>query len=176
MACASRPAKIAPMRRPPPRPPAAPASPASTRAAALRLLARRDYTTVEIRDRLEARGHDASRIDAAIDGLVRDGAIDDRRAAHAHVRVASRLKGRGVRRIRLELEARGLSKAIIDDALDEVSEEDAAAAIARVLSRRRVTRTSPLDERRRAFQHLLRRGFPADAIARALRLRGADDE
>ena len=149
--------------------PATPPS-GSARLAALRLLGRRDYSSAELTTRLIDRGYPVDEVHAAIEQLTADRAIDDRRTAFAHVRQAARIKGRGTHRIRRELEARGLPPAIVRDALEQVSPDDDAAAIKRFLARR--GRPGPLEpaERRRLFQQLLRRGFPADLIGRALAL------
>jgi regulatory protein len=141
--------------------------PGTARLAALRLLGRRDYSAAEIRTRLLDRGHNPAEVESAVTSLVGDGAIDDRRTAFAHVRTAARIKGRGTHRIRRELEARGISAGIIADALAQLSPDDDRAAIARILARRRTTPSDP-GERRRLFQQLMRRGFSADIIAKAL--------
>jgi SOS response regulatory protein OraA/RecX len=104
-----------------------------------------------------------------IAALVADGTLDDRRVGAAHVRTAHRVKGRGRLRIAKELEARGIDRDLARSLIGEVSAADEAAGIARVLLRKRIPdRLSP-DGRRQIFQHLLRRGFTADAIADALR-------
>lgn len=138
------------------------------RLAALRLLGRRDYSTAELNTRLVDRGYAADDVRAAVDALVADGAIDDRRTAFAHVRTAARIKGRGRERIRRELEARGIAPADIRDALAQVTADDDLEAIERLLVRRRVPRPVPRELRRRLFQQLLRRGFPPPLVARAL--------
>jgi SOS response regulatory protein OraA/RecX len=90
----------------------------------------------------------------------------------AHVRTAGQVKGRGRRRIALELAARGVDRDLTQELTGEVSAEEEAEGIARVLLRKRVPPRPDAETRRRIFQHLLRRGFPADAITRALREHG----
>jgi len=139
------------------------------RVAALRLLTRRDYTAAELRTRLLEKEHPEPDVAAAIAGLLRDGFVDDRRVAVAFVRVASTLKGRGRHRIERELEHRGVDKAIIREALAGLPAADEAAAIRRFLERRNLpARLSPA-EHRRLFGQLMRRGFSADLIARAIK-------
>jgi len=142
--------------------------PGTPRLAALRLLGRRDYSAAEITTRLVERGYAAAEVRTAVEALAADGAIDDRRTAFAHVRTATGVKGRGIHRIRRELEARGIAPAVVGEALAQLSPDDGAAAIRRLIDRRRLARPIPPDERRRLFQQLLRRGFPAALIARAL--------
>ena len=103
--------------------------------------------------------------------LTADGTLDDRRVAAAHLRTAARVKGRGRLRIARELQARGVERDVVRALVGEVSTEDEAAGIERVLVRKRVPAKLSAGERRKIFAHLLRRGFPADAITQALRKR-----
>ncbi len=140
----------------------------SARNVALRLLSRRDYTTAELRRKLTEREFPAEAIDDALASLTTDRLLDDRRAAAAHVRTASRVKRRGRLRIQRELEARGVDRQVIRELLDELPPEDETAAIAEFL-RRRHTGHIGMADRRRLFQQLLRRGFTADVIAKAIK-------
>jgi SOS response regulatory protein OraA/RecX len=85
------------------------------------------------------------------------------------VRTAGRVKGRGRLRILRELQARGIDRDLARELVGEVGTDDEADRIARILLRRRVPRRPKPEERRKIFQHLLRRGFPSDAISKALR-------
>ncbi len=154
----------------------APAAPTgSPRTAALALLGRRDYTTRELTDKLTSRAYPAAEVEAAIRSLSADGLLDDRRVAAAYVRTATQVKGRGRMRIEHELRARGIGQALIDEVLGRLSPEDESAAIQRVLARRHFPARPTLADRRRLFQHLLRRGFAADVIAKAMRETGELD-
>jgi regulatory protein len=154
------------------RPPGDPGvPPGSARVAALRLLGRRDYSAAEVSARLLARGYPEDVVRATVAALLADGTIDDLRTAMAHVRTAAGVKRRGSRRIQRELEARGLAPDTVQTALGGLTPDDDLAAIRRLLARRPLPTPLPADARRRLFQQLLRRGFPADLIARAL---GAD--
>lgn len=148
----------------------------SARSAALRLLTRRDYATSEIRAKLIDREFASDEIEAAIRSLTEAGLLDDARVAAAHVRSASQIKHRGRLRIRRELETRGLERAIVSQALAELPEEDEAAGIEKFLQRKRLPPTLDPGPRRRLFGQLMRRGFSADAIGKALRKLGRDDE
>lgn len=140
------------------------------RLAALRLLGRRDYTAAELTARLIDRGYTQADVAQAVQRLVAERAIDDPRTARAYAESAARIKGRGRLRIRRELEARGIAKAIIEDVLATAIPEDAeASAIRKFLTKRRVTEDSPPADRRRVYQQLIRRGFSSRAISKALR-------
>jgi regulatory protein len=156
---------------------APPGPPAGTpRLAALRLLGRRDYSSAELITRLVDRGYAVDDVRTAVDDLTADGAIDDRRTAFSHVRTAARVKGRGTHRIRRELEARGIAAPIIREALEQLSPDDDLGAIRRLLARRRLPQPIPPDQRRRLFAQLLRRGFAASLVSRALAWDPTDDE
>jgi regulatory protein len=153
----------------------APQTPAvSIRVAALRLLGRREYTTAELADKLEQRGYDAQAIADLTTALRSERALDDRRVADAHVRAASRIKRRGRLRIERELIARGVDRSVVHDAVAELAPDDDLAAIRQILVRKRVPARLDQAARRRLFQHLMRRGFSADAISKVLGSR--DDE
>ena len=144
---------------------------ASARALALRLLGRRDYTTAELRKKLTDREIDAQEIDAALESLAADGALDDRRAAATHIRVATRAKSRGRLRIQQELQARGVDRALIHELLASLPAADEAENVHQFLCRRNIPAQLNMADRRRVFQQLLRRGFTADVIAKALKTR-----
>jgi len=143
---------------------------APPRLAALRLLGRRDYTTVELTRKLIDRGYEPDVVEQTLAALRADRSLDDGRAAASHVRTASRIKGRGRLRIKRELEARGVPAAIAKAALDELPKEDESAQLARILARKRPPGALTPADRQRLFRQLLRRGFDGDAISRALRL------
>lgn len=140
----------------------------SARLVALRLLGRRDYTQEELRRRLTDRGFPPDEIEAALDRLREEGFQDDARAAQAFVRTATHIKGRGPLRIRQELKARGVHADTISTATAGLTPEQVRTAIDQILTRKRITRPIPRDQRQRLFQHLIRRGFPADAVLKAL--------
>jgi regulatory protein len=141
----------------------------SARVVALRLLGRRDYTAAELRQRLTDRGFAPDLVEATLADLREQGLQDDTRAAHAHVRTASRVKGRGPYRIRHELQARGVPADAIDASTASLTPEDVRETLERLLARKHLTLPLPDDERRRLFQRLLRRGFSAEAIAEVLK-------
>jgi regulatory protein len=146
------------------------------RVTALRLLTRRDYTAKELRTKLLERDVPETEVTSVLTDLAEAGVVNDRRVAESFVRVASTLKGRGRLRISRELEQRGIDRGIIRDALAALPADEETAAIRRFLDRKHLpARLSPA-EHRRVFGQLVRRGFSADLIAKALRGRGVEDE
>lgn len=148
----------------------------SVRGAALTLLGRRDYTASELRTRLIEKGHDPGEVAEQIELLVSDRSLDDARVAASHIRVASQVKGRGRMRIRQELQARGIANTVVESLLADMPAEDEEAAIRKFLSRKRVPEKLDTPARNKVFQQLMRKGFTADAIAKALRHRRVEDE
>jgi regulatory protein len=147
----------------------------SARVVALRLLGRRDYTAAELRQRLTDRGFAPDLVDATLADLRAQGLQNDTRAALAHVRTASRVKGRGPRRIKYELQARGVPADAIEESTASLTPEDVKETLERLLARQRLTLPLPADERRRLFQRLIRRGFSVDAILAVLK-KGPDED
>jgi regulatory protein len=133
------------------------------------LLSRRELSRAELTARLIDRGFARADIDDAIARLTDNKSLDDRRAALAHVRTASRLKGRGRSRIQRELTARGFARELVRDALAEIPADEEANAIRRFIERRHRTIDDSPAGRRRLFNQLLRRGFPAEMILRVLK-------
>jgi regulatory protein len=135
----------------------------------LRLLGRRDYTTAELTTRLIDRGYVPEEVAATVARLVADGSLDDRRAARNHVRIATQVKNRGRIRVLGELRARGIDETLAREALAGLSTEDDHQAIERLVARQLAGATPSPADRHRLFRRLLRRGFPADAIAVVLK-------
>jgi len=146
----------------------APTESGTARAAALRLLQRRDYSVAELTTRLLHRGHDPEEVHEVVAALDSERLVDDGRVGRAHVRTSGQLKGRGRYRIRRELEARGLTPAAAEAALAEFPADDERAVLARLVERAARGTALDLQAEHPLFQRLLRRGFGADEIRAAL--------
>ena len=148
--------------------------PDSTRAYidALKMLARRELSEMQVRTRLARREHDPADIDTAVARLRGEGAIDDSRTARAIARTAVSVRGHGKRRARLQVDAAGIDRSIASAAVDEVFREiDGPALLQAALVKRLRGRTAIADdrERTRLFRYLLGQGFEPDRILEALR-------
>jgi len=136
---------------------------------ALKLLTRRDHTTVELQRKLAVRGYSAESIAVVLDQLAEKGYLDDRRFAERWTESALKSgRGYGVR-ILQELQKRGISRAVaaeaVADAAAEYPEQDSLAAI---VSRRFSAfnpASAPLKEKQRVYSYLQRRGFSLQAIS-----------
>jgi regulatory protein len=142
----------------------------------LKLLGRRELSIAELRSRLIDRDHPAEETDRAIATLVENGALDDRRVARSYARTASKIKGRGRLRVSRELQAMGIAKEVVAEAVAEVfSDLDERALIDRAIQKklRGGRKPSTMQERARLYQSLMRQGFTPAAVAAAMRRQGA---
>jgi regulatory protein len=141
----------------------------------LKLLGRRELSAADLRARLVDREHPADEIDAAIAKLTASGALDDRRVARAYARTASKIKGRGRLRVTRELQAMGIARDIVADAVGDVfGDLDERAMIDRAIQKklRGGRKPSTVQERARIYQFLMRQGFTPAAVSAALRRLG----
>ena len=148
---------------------------------ALHLLAGRDLTVKQIRERLVDREHDREEIERAIEHLLETRALDDARVAAAYVRTAIKIKGRGRLRVQRELQEMGVDREIAVQALaDAFGEVDERTLIAAALKKklRGKTRIATASDYARVYQFLMRQGFSPTAVNAALRAyrRGVPDE
>lgn len=142
--------------------------------AALGMLARRELSAAQVRERLARKGYEAAAVEDALGQLAEAGALDDRRVALAVARTRATVRGQGRARVARELAAIGVSGDAADAALDDVyGALDEDALIDAALTRRLRGAASLADPRveRRIFAALFRQGFDADAIRGAMRRR-----
>jgi regulatory protein len=151
---------------------------------ALRLLAIRAWSVVEMRRKLTTGDADAGAVEAVIGRLLTAGLLDDE--AFARQLVRSQLIGRGhaPRRIHQELARRGVARDVSDRAIAAVIAEpggsgdefgrtavvDVGEAIER-LARKKLRSIESLDRparARRLYAYLARRGYETDDIRRVI--------
>src|SRR5438477_4921191 len=89
---------------------------------AMKMLARRELSESQVRDRLARRGYESSAIDDAIGRLRAERAIDDDRVAEAIARTETSLHRRGKVRVRMRIEQAGIAAATARRATDQVFE------------------------------------------------------
>jgi regulatory protein len=143
---------------------------------ALTLLARRELSVAQLRERLVRQEFPDNEIEDTLDRLRASRAIDDGRVARAHAQTAARVKGRGRARVVKEVEALGIDRTTAREAVAEVfGELDEDALLARALDKRlRGRRIKDATETRRLHQYLMRQGFEPGKVMRALKDRGGD--
>ncbi|MCG3144679.1 MAG: Regulatory protein RecX [Gammaproteobacteria bacterium] len=138
------------------------------------MLARREHTREELRNKLRRRIDDEAAIEAALDGLARERLQSDDRHAESYLRQRAD-RGYGPLRIARELRDRGTSKEAVSRAIDGLEEADwlRLARAARVKRFGRAVPAGPA-ERARQMRFLEYRGFQAETIRAAVG--GADGE
>lgn len=149
------------------RPNPAPDDPDRCHDRALRLLSFRARSVRELRDRLRRAGFGSETVEAEVARLEAVGLLDDEHFAKEFTRNSVTYRRVGRRSVRAGLMAKGVSRAVIDDAvadLSEAEEQERADGLAAVRARRLAGK-----ERAVAFASLsgflMRRGFDP-AVAR----------
>ena len=125
---------------------------------ALNFLSYRPRSESEVRRNLRKKGLEEETIEAAVGRLLRAGLLDDAEFARYWVENRRQFNPRGGRALRHELRQRGVPEAIIDEAVADLDEEDAARTVAQSASHR-YEHLPPRDYRRRMGAYLARRGF-----------------
>ena len=139
---------------------------------ALQYLAARPRTAHEVRQKLHRSGVTDEVANEVMARLHAQGALDD--AAYTHAYLTSRLGGRGYgpQRLRHELHQRGISRTLVEEAVqqDLAVEDVLAAARAQAVKRwPRLARETDLAKRRqKLFAFLRRRGFPAAIVQQVI--------
>jgi regulatory protein len=138
---------------------------------AYRLLAYRNRTSSELRDRLQRRGYTLAIIDEVLRQLASDGYLDDHRLALDWARYRLQAKPLGRRRLASELRRRGVPSESVEEVLREVYQEFDEVKLAERAARKRLGTgglpRSPRD-RQRYVRHLLSLGFDTETVASAL--------
>jgi regulatory protein len=135
---------------------------------AVALLARRDYTTFELKKKLAERGYTEHAYEVVVDDLESMGKVDNDRYGQNLVAYRAR-RGHGPVRIRSQLQKSGLSRSAVDEAIKGEDSPD-FAALARQARIRKFGPEIPEDRKERARQarFLQYRGFSTDHIRAAL--------
>lgn len=144
----------------------------------LKMLARRELSEMQVRQRLARRGHEESDIDDAVARLKEERALDDARVAEAIARTESSLRRRGKVRVRLQIERAGIAKSVARKAADDVFDGiDDDMQIELALKKRLRGRTTIADDRefQRLYRYLLGQGFESDLVMKTLRSRRSSE-
>ena len=139
---------------------------------ALKMLARRELSEAQVRQRLARRGHPSDDIEDAIARLREERAIDDTRVAESIARTQTALKKRGKLRVRRQIESAGIAGATAKRAVDDVcSSIDDAALLEASLLKRLHGRERIADDRefQRLYRYLIGQGFDPDQVLGILR-------
>ena len=138
------------------------------------MLARRELSEAQVRQRLEKKAFEPDDIDTAIARLKRERALDDRRTALACARTEVVIKHRGRLRVLRSIEALGIAKTTARAAVAEVfADIDESTMIGQALDRR-LRHGASLDEpavARRVYRYLLAQGFNPEQVSAVVRAR-----
>ena len=132
-----------------------------------RILARRMYTTREIRYKLVERGYVDKIIEDVIATLERYGYLNDKTYAQEWIESRMRSKPKGKIALRRELESKGIDRSIIEDALSQAFDQSKESEMALDLARRKArsfNADDPVAAKRKLQSFLLRRGFDFETV------------
>jgi regulatory protein len=139
---------------------------------ALKMLARRELSEAQVRQRLTKRGESKDSIDEAVARLKSERSIDDERVAGAIARTQTAGRHRGRRRVVQQIEAAGISGSIASRVVEELFRDlDPDALLTASLAKRLRGRERIADDRefQRLFRYLSAQGFDTDRILAHLR-------
>ena len=139
---------------------------------ALRMLARREYSEHQIRERLTAREFEADEIGEAVARLTEQRSLDDRRVAGAMARLELLVRRHGRLRAERTMKEAGLSPALIREAIDAtLADTDADELVAAALARRLRHGQAIEDDKhfQRLYRFLIGQGFGTGQALAALK-------
>ncbi|MCR9277517.1 MAG: recombination regulator RecX [Pseudomonadaceae bacterium] len=134
---------------------------------AMRILAGREHSKVELKRKLLSRSFDETIVESTLERLAEDGLQSDERFTESFVR--SRInRGQGPVRIRMELLERGIADSMVAPHLDMGTSY--WLKIAREIRERRFGEIPDSSDKSwsRQARFLSQRGFPSDVVMRAL--------
>ena len=149
-----------------------PRTAAAAYAKAVGRLARRDRSEHEIRSGLLRDGFPEDVVEATVERLRRERALDDNGYAARFARSRLRYNGLGRNRIRHDLRLRGIARPVVEaglrEALEEVPEGDAVEALSRRYWKAHAA-DEPRKRLRKLWAFLMRRGFPFPVVQESLK-------
>jgi SOS response regulatory protein OraA/RecX len=155
------------------RPPEDPDSSTAAHARALRWLSARELSEGQVRSRLDELGYSPAAIANALQRLVDNRTIDDRRTATAVARTYARIRRQGPHRILGKLLSiqidRDLAKEVVRDLFGDDDEEQLLETALDRRLRGKPERLKDPAERRKLLAYLVRQGFSAGAASSAIR-------
>ncbi len=142
--------------------------------AAVRLLAYRDRSVNEIRERLKQKEFQPAVISRVVEELASFGYLDDEKFAKIYSESLARNKKVGPRYILNGLAKKGIKREIAQNAVSELFDDPAAEEIEiRKLAEQKIPgykkSLTPLQKKKRIYNFLIRRGFSYHAVMRVIR-------
>jgi regulatory protein len=140
----------------------------------LKMLARRELSEQQVRQRLARKAHDEQEIDDAIERLRNERALDDVRVAEAIARTEVTLRKRGKIRVQMQIERAGIAKATARRAVADTFEEVDGKALLEASLAKRLRGRDTIDDQReleRLYRYLVSQGFEHDQVMQSLNRR-----
>lgn len=135
---------------------------------ALYLLEKMDRTEAGLREKLRQNEYPPEAVDAALEYVKSYHYIDDLRYAKNFIR--SHQASRSRKKLQMDLLSKGISKALVEQALEEAYEGGEAQLILQLLKKRGYDRTkADMKEQRRIYTYLMRKGFRSEDILNAMK-------
>ncbi len=140
----------------------------SIRNKAMDLLARREHSEYELRQKLKSRNYDVDAIDAVLQELKQDHLLSDARFAEAYVNHRFNA-GVGPLKIRYELRQKGITEVLADEFLEPFSDRWNQLMMQQRV--RKYGKTIPADyaDRMKQARFLQNRGFSPESVMRLFR-------
>jgi regulatory protein len=133
-----------------------------------RFLARREYSSARIEQKLLAKGFALGDVQAVIQALSADGTISDLRFTDSYIRYRQS-QGYGPLRIRQELQVHGIHKEMIEDRLN-ITDNAWFTEVSRVWQKKfKGKKPSDLKDRQKQIRFLQYRGFTQEQIETVLK-------
>jgi len=151
---------------------AAPPSSQQLYVSALKALTRRPFPIRELEQKLLQSCSDTDAVDGVIEKLKASGYLDDRKFCESFIQSRLQRKAHGRARIERELRVRGLNPRLVREELEKAYPAEAEQEpLQHALERKLRSLPPPMDAKKvsRLYNHLLRRGFPGEAIRLELR-------
>ena len=130
-----------------------------------RLCSRREYCVSDIRTKLmkELEG-DAQKVETALNKLKEERYVDDLRYATAYARDKAAISGWGATKIRYMLSAKGVSKEVVSEALNEVDETKASSRLEKLLENKYKSLKEDPQWKIKLLRFALGRGYSYDEV------------
>ncbi len=129
------------------------------------LCSRREYCTSDIRGKaLKALDGDVSAADEIVCRLVEERYVDDMRYASAFARDKASIAGWGIVKIRYMLSAKGISKDVIEAALEEIDDGKAEEKLRKIIDTKAKSLKDDPQKRMKLIRFCLSRGYSYDEI------------
>ena len=129
-----------------------------------------EYCISDVRQKMRKLGADEGCIDRVTKRLVKEGFIDEARYAIAFVRDKFRYNRWGRVRIAQELRLKGIMQTLIDEALNEISDEDYETALVSLIRKKQpsVKGQNDYEVKVKLMRFAISRGFEMDIVRKVV--------